>query len=42
VLVPAINALLGPNGASANVATVLKEQAPKAQQILTSLGAPPR
>jgi multiple sugar transport system substrate-binding protein len=42
VLVPAINALLGPDGASANVATVLKEQAPKAQQILTSLGAPPK
>jgi hypothetical protein len=42
VLVPAIAALLGPNGASASVATVLKEQAPKAQQILSMLGAPPK
>lgn len=42
VLTPAIAALLGPNGASGNVATVLKEYAPKAQQILTSLGAPPK
>ena len=42
VLAPAIAALLGPNGASASAATVLKELAPKAQQILTTLGTPPK
>ncbi|HET7769198.1 MAG TPA: sugar ABC transporter substrate-binding protein [Chloroflexota bacterium] len=42
VFTPALNALFGPNGASANVGTVLKELAPKAQQLLTTLGAPPK
>lgn len=42
VLTPAMNALLGPNGASASAATTLKELQPKAQQILTTLGAPPK
>jgi hypothetical protein len=37
-----MTALFGPNGASANVATVFKELQPKAQQILTTLGAPPK
>jgi multiple sugar transport system substrate-binding protein len=42
VLTPAMTALFGPNGGSANAATVLKELAPKAQQILTTLGTPPK
>jgi multiple sugar transport system substrate-binding protein len=42
VLAPAMAALLGPNGGSASAATVLKELAPKAQQLLTTLGPPPR
>jgi multiple sugar transport system substrate-binding protein len=41
VLTPAMASLFGPNGGSANAATVLKELAPKAQQILTTLGTPP-
>ena len=39
---PAVTALFGPNGASSSAATVLKELAPKAQQILTTLGTPPK
>ena len=39
VLTPAITALLGPNGGGASAATVLKELAPKAQQIITAAGA---
>lgn len=40
VLSPLVNTLFGLNGASANAATVLKELAPKAQEILTAQGAP--
>ena len=42
VFTPALNALFGPNGASGNPGTVFRELAPKAQQLLTTLGAPPK
>ncbi|MDQ3701054.1 MAG: sugar ABC transporter substrate-binding protein, partial [Chloroflexota bacterium] len=42
LLAPAIARLFGPDGAAGNPATVLKELAPRAQQLLTTAGAVPK